>query len=328
MSKLSMAVQQRGFTLVELLVVIAIIGVLVALLLPAVQAARESARRTQCSNNIKQLGLAAHLYHDQHRHLPPGIGYSPLETSGVWGHHFFHLLPYLEEGNLYERALGSVALTTGPTTIYFPGNNDVYRQPLPIFICPSDPSVEPGGVVTVNEVSWGASCYAVNSQAVAKNDLDSDPPIGFGPQGKSRIPVDFPDGTSKTILYAEKYARCTSTSMSLAAGDGGNLWAYCASKGFDLPPPMNPPFKPFHASFAIIGYLGVPTTIGPESIFQVQPEPFLGNCDPTRASTAHTSGMQVCLADGSVRTLAPSMSGETWWAAVTPMGREVQGSDW
>src|SRR5687768_17085334 len=108
--------QRRGFTLVELLVVIAIIGILVALLLPAVQAARESARRAQCSNNIRQIALAAHQYHDQRRHLP-GMGYTPLEAGGVWGNHFFHLLPYLEQGNLYERAWGSVSLPTGPVTI-------------------------------------------------------------------------------------------------------------------------------------------------------------------------------------------------------------------
>ena len=319
--------QRRGFTLVELLVVIAIIGVLVALLLPAVQAAREAARRTHCANNIRQIALAAHQYHDLHRHLP-GMGYTPLETHSVWGNHFFHLLPHLEENSLYDRALSSVALPTGPVTIYFPGNNHVYCQPVPIFVCPSDPSVEPGGLVTIDGITWGASCYAGNSQALSKNDLDSIPPKGFGPQGKSRIPTDFPDGTSHTILYAEKYARCTSTSMSPEAGNGGNLWAYCATKGLDFPPPMEPPYKPFHAAFAIIGYMGVTTTIGPESIFQVQPEPFLGNCDPTRASTAHVGGMSVGMVDGSVRTLAAGMSGDIWWAAVTPKGGEVQGSDW
>ena len=71
-----------------------------------------------------------------------------------------------------------------------------------------------------------------------------------------------------------------------------------------------------------------PDAIGPGSIFQVQPTPFLGNCDPTRAATAHPGGILVGLADGSVRTLAPSMSGDTWWAAVTPTGGEVLGSDW
>jgi hypothetical protein len=91
---------------------------------------------------------------------------------------------------------------------------------------------------------------------------------------------------------------------------------------------MESPYKPFHSAFAIIGYMGAADTIGPTSIFQVQPTPFLGNCDPTRASTSHTGGIVVCMVDGSVRTLGPNMSGATWWAALTPSGGEVPGSDW
>jgi prepilin-type N-terminal cleavage/methylation domain-containing protein len=314
----SRTVQRRGFTLIELLVVIGIIGVLIGLLLPAVQKVREAANRIKCSNNLRQLGLAAHHYHGVHQHLPPGIGYTPLASGGIWGNSFFHLLPYLEQGNLYERALGPVPLATGPITLYFPGNHNVYSQPLPILLCPSDPSVGPDGVVTVNGISWGASCYATNSQVFA--------PHRGNPQGKTRF-ADITDGTSNTILYAEKFARCTSTSMPLTGGEGGSLWAYCASRVFDLPPPMNPPLKPYAAGFAIIGYFGNPQ--GPVgSKFQVQPSPFLGNCDPTRASTAHAGGMLVCLADGSVRTLSATMSGETWWAVLTPRGGEVLGSDW
>jgi prepilin-type N-terminal cleavage/methylation domain-containing protein len=311
MRRLSKTAERRGFTLIELLVVIAIIAVLIGLLLPAVQKVREAANRVKCKNNLKQLGLAAHQYHDDHHHLPPGIGYTPLAQSGVWGHHFFHLLPYLEQDNLYRLALGPVQLTTGPITIYWPGNNSVYSQSVPTFLCPSGPSVGPGGVVTVNGISWGASSYAANSQVSA--------PIPGDPQGR-RCLLAITDGTSNTILYAEKYARCTSTSMAL---EGGNLWAYCASGVFDLPPPMGPPYKLYHSTFG-----GGPYARGPASTFQVQPSPFLGNCDPTRASTAHASGMPVCLADGSVRTLAPSMSGTTWWAAVTPADGEVLGSDW
>jgi prepilin-type N-terminal cleavage/methylation domain-containing protein len=315
---------RRGFTLIELLVVIAIIAILIGLLVPAVQRVREAANRTQCANNLKQLGLAAQNYHDTHKHLPPGIGYTPLAANGVWGHYFFHLLPYLEQGPLYQRARGPVALTTGPITMYFPGNNSVYSEPLAVLLCPSDPSVGPGGVMTgdgipsVNGIPWGASCYAVNSQAV--RDRSSG-----GPQGKARMLADFQDGTSNTILYAEKYARCTSTSMRL---DGGNLWAYCAHPLFNWPPPFNPPLKPFHPTFAIDRYLGNRNATGSGSKFQVQPTAFLGNCDPTRASTAHAGGMLVGLADGSVRTLAPSISGATWWAAVTPSEGDALGPDW
>ena len=93
---------------------------------------------------------------------------------------------------------------------------------------------------------------------------------------------------------------------------------------------MTLPRKAFQPGFAIaaLAARGAPDAIGPGSMFQVQPTPFLGNCDPTRAATAHAGGIQVGLADGSVRTLAPGMSGTTWWAAVTPTGGEVLGSDW
>ena len=147
MYQLSRIAQRRGFSLVELLVVIAIIAVLIGLLVPAVQKVREAANRTQCTNNLKQLGLAAHNYHDTKKHLPPGMGYTPLATNGVWGPHFFHLLPYLEQDNLYNASAGTVL---GVPNVKFPGNNNFYKQTVPIFLCPSDPSVGPGGVVTVN----------------------------------------------------------------------------------------------------------------------------------------------------------------------------------
>jgi prepilin-type N-terminal cleavage/methylation domain-containing protein len=326
------SIERRAFTLVELLVVIAIIGILVALLLPAVQAAREAARRAQCTNNLKQLGLAALQFHDGHRHLPPGIGYYPPVSHGAFGTSFFYLLPYLEAGTLFDRSLDSVPFPppVGPLTVHYPGNNKVYSQPVPTFLCPSDPSVEPGGVVTADGVTWGASCYASNALTSAKYDLNASPPTS-DPQGKARIPNDFADGTSHTILHAEKLARCTNTDMAPPFRDGGNAWASSTSAVFPWqPPPMAFPGKALLPGFAIpaLASRGAPNVIGPGSVFQVDPAPFLGNCDPTRASTPHGSGMVVGLADGSVRTLAPNMSGDTWWAAVTPKGGEIQGSDW
>ncbi len=313
---------RRGFSLIELLVVIAIIAVLIGLLLPAVQKVREAANRMKCANNLKQLGLAAHNYHDTIGHFPPGIGYFPTSPNGAFGTYFFHLLPYLEQDNLYRESLGSVPFPPpyGPTTVYYPGNKNVYSQSVPIFLCPSDPSVDSGGHVTVNGVEFGASSYAPNAMVIGTKS----------PQGKTRL-TDILDGTSNTILHAEKYAHCTNTTMALAFRDGGTAWAYCTTPLFPWqPPPMNPPYKGFGPGFCIAAFVprGAPNAIGPGSIFQVQPTPFLGNCDPTRASTPHAGGIQVGLADGSVRTLAANMSGDTWWAAVTPRGGEVLGSDW
>jgi prepilin-type N-terminal cleavage/methylation domain-containing protein len=323
MSQFLKTARRRGFTLIELLVVIAIIAILIGLLVPAVQRVREAANRAQCANNLKQIGLAAQLYHDVKKHLPPVIGYYPPARE-AFGTYFFHLLPHLEQDNLYRRALGSVPFPPpdGPTVVHFPGNKNVYSQPVKILLCPSDPSVDADGVVTINGFPFGASSYAPNAMVIARRF----PP---GPQGKTRF-ADITDGLTNTILHAEKYARCTNTFMAPPFRDGGNAWAYGGAAAFPWqPPPMTPPRLGFGPAFAIRAFAvsGAPNAIGEGSIFQVQPTPFLGNCDPTRASTAH-SGILVGLADGSVRTLAPSMSGATWWAAVTPADGEVLGSDW
>jgi prepilin-type N-terminal cleavage/methylation domain-containing protein len=321
-------IPRRAFTLIELLVVISIIGILIGMILPAVLDAREAANRVRCTNNLKQLGVAAHSFNVMYDHLPPGIGYYPTPTNGVFGTSWFHLLPYLEQRNLYDDALGLLDLPApdGPTMVRYPGNNSVYSRTVAVFLCPSDSSVGPGGKVMINGVPFGATSYGSNSMLTAARATQQG--RAPGPQGKTCL-SEITDGLSNTILYAEKYARCSNTTMAPAFRDGGSAWAYCTSPAFPwLPPPMNQPLKGFQPGFAIAALpnFGAPNAIGSGSKFQVQPRP--DNCDPTRASTPHAGGIQVGLVDGSVRTLTRGMSSDTWWHAVTPSGGEILGADW
>jgi prepilin-type N-terminal cleavage/methylation domain-containing protein len=294
---------RSGFTLLELLVVLGIIGILIGLLLAAIQQARESANRALCQNNLRQIGLAFHQAADTHSQcLPPGIGCYPSSNRRAYGTAWFYLLPYLEQQALYNRS--TVAGYS------FAENNQVYAQPVKTFICPSDPSVGPDGVAADNQgIPWGGCSYAVNVQVFCK--VKSDGQLDTTQWG-ARLGPWFSDGMSQTILVAEKYTRCTNSVFP----EGGSFWAYWI-KGATV--------QPLHAGFVVSW---TTYAIGPTSKFQVQPTPYLGDCDPTLAATGHRSGMEVCLADGSVRPLASGISGDTWWALCTPRAGDVLGNDW
>src|SRR5262245_24261976 len=297
-----------GLTLIELLVVIAIIAVLIGLLLPAVQQVREAAARTKCQNHLHQLGLAAHLAHDTHRKLPPALGWYPGPASGAHGPAVFALLPHLEQNNLFQSSPRDAA---GNLVSFDPNSPSTsYGAGVKVFVCPSDPNVGPDGVAELagplpQWPRWGAACYAANYAAFGGGYDSAGNPDRW--QGAATLPASFPDGTSTTILFAEKYAVCTLGSSQYST-TGGSLWAW---RNADAT------FSPTFASF----------NTGPGSVFQTRPAYDAihteGTCDPTRASTGHPAGIQVGLADGSVRGLAPTTSPNVWWALCTPAGNEA-----
>ena len=276
--------RRRAFTLVELLVVIAIIAVLIGLLLPAVQLVREAGHRAACDNNLRQVGLAAHHCHDAHGALPPMLGYFPLSSKRSYGGAFFHLLPFIEQENLYRT-------TFDPASNDFDvRRNDIHTVPVKTYACPSDPSAPATGVL---DDGWAVGNYAANYQVFGVGGP-------FPWEGEARIPGTFADGTSNTILFAEKYARCDAY---------GSRWA-------------NMDTTKWQPTFAVF-------VTGPDSKFQLRPAPFTGSaCDPGRASSPHTGAIHICMADGSVRPVSSSISNDAWWWACTPASGEVLPHDW
>ena len=334
--------KQIGFTLIELLVVIAIIAILIALLVPAVQKVREAAARTQCTNNLKQWGIATHSYHDAFKQFPPALGHNALTTpppiNSGYGNAIFHMLAYIEQGSRYAASLGAVAIPGYPAgNYYYAGNNNVYSQPITALLCPSNPGSTNGGTVTAGGVTWGSSCYAFNSllfmretgitfaAAPASNGRTPDPAAGVKM-------AHVTDGSSNTILITERYPICTNATYAT----GGSYWAYCAYPGLGLPAPMTNPGAvplPQYPGIQITALFlaGQTAAVGPNSLFQVQPSPFQGAgsvCDPLKSQTPHSGSMVVCIADGSVRQVASTIPGATWWAALTPSGGETVGGDW
>ena len=296
----------RGFTLIELLVVIAIIGILVSLLLPAVQQAREAARRSQCKNNLKQLGLAMHNYHDVHNTFPPAlIAENSADVGGnmlanwSWG---AMIAPYMDLANSYNTLKVGSQRASASIRPGQPGRT-VAQTVVPAFRCPSDTAPDLNNLKQVssdsdNNVYTATSNYVINHGA---NVLSALPSWSQWASGQVQGPFlrnvgakmrDFTDGTSNTVLISERMYGDPNGSLGdsdTEFGRAGLVW-FTQSDGLLGGSTVN------WAGVACVAFTGYQYINGTDS-WQ----------DTMGASSRHVGGAQFLLGDGSVRFISENV---------------------
>jgi prepilin-type N-terminal cleavage/methylation domain-containing protein len=332
--------KKPGFTLVELLVVIAIIGVLVALLLPAVQAAREAARRTQCTNQIKQLGLALHNFHDVNLIFPPSeddLVTSPVNnppSSPPWKASWVpRILPFIEQQSMYS--LYRFDRDWQDKTTNANATNGVILTNVKGFLCPSAPAAQfrsPSNKracfdypATTERESPNPFLNAMAASSVAQSDphfigvlghnkLNGTAPSNYSVDPARRRFADITDGTSNTFLLAECAGRNTywwmGKKQAITVPGGGGPWAHPGTRlqigGCD---PSNPNYPNTAASANVAG---------PRAV----------NCINKKEIYAfHPSGAVVCMADASVRLVSSNLDLSIAYALLTRDRGETITSD-
>lgn len=285
--------RRSAFTLIELLVVISIIGVLIALLLPAVQRAREAARRIQCVNNLKQMGLALHGYHDAHRCLPPGYTYKAAFTWGGFGWAAM-ILPGVEQKALFNAANFDVPLWSN-------ANTTVATTAIGFYLCPSDETSQ-GRFLERPPYRYAMASY-VASFGPANLDAVPDDRTGLFGRNSNTTFADVTDGLSQTLAIGERH----NGKFASVIGSGGHLsvetvWVGAIMEGFTD--------AHGHTTLFVAGHT-------PSS-------PFLDDQD---AASRHDGGTNFALGDGSVRLIKNSIALPVYRSLSTRAGGEAISSD-
>ena len=291
----------KGFTLIELLVVIAIIAILIALLLPAVQQAREAARRTQCRNNLKQLGLALHNYHDVHLTFPPSVIGEPDDSNSLEQHGYgwgTMLLPYLDQTNLYTQ-LGvdgihpnDPAMEIGFFELQGGARAGLEETKLTIFRCPSS---------TLNDVTEGHSDAWHNGYGT------SDYKGSQGPE----FPADQEDG-----IFGNKAGRSGAKMRQITDGTTNTL-AFGESSYFTIDDGEPKDFPTW------VGMIGEDEQI----LFKSEPSDIINSdINDDSAFSQHTGGCHFTLCDGSVRFISESIDTTVYFNLGAKSDGEVVGT--
>ena len=311
-----------AFTLIELLVVIAIIAILIGLLLPAVQKVREAAARMKCSNNLKQLGLAIHSYHDANNQLPPGWDFA---TS--WGQ-LARILPYIEQDNVYKMIDFTKPITD-------PVNLPSQQITISTFLCPSDRQNPMPSLGAPTNYHGNAGNWVVFVTARGLNG--NEPPNGiFYTESKKITMPSISDGTSNTAFYSERVLgdgnmgavsplEDTFNGPNGAPGQPNSAdLAHSWCQSIDITNPAN--------QFPI--FMGAPWGHGQHNYQHITP-PNGRSCGwlpslraTMTASSRHTGGVNVVFGDGSVRFVRDSIDIPTWRALGSRNGGEVTSGDY